>query len=169
MMPMAVILTQNGVAKAQNLIEHSSEIEARPRREWFASTQQKKLTKEALAERQAMIREKAGTGVHRMTRKKRRAREAIAALTAENDSGDDAPRVEPETIAKSAAKAAKRQQQKRDRDKAAESVTDQIERAYTKKRKPASDAAGDSSLFDEENVAHAKKGQSLENSTAKSR
>ena len=157
------------VAKAQNLIEHSSEIEARPRREWFASNQQKKLTKEAIAERQAMIREKVGTGVHRMTRKKRRAREAMAELTADYDSGDDAPQTDPEHIAKSVAKSAKRQQQKRDREKAAESITDQIEKAYTKKRKPASDAAGDSSLFDEENIAHSKKGEAVAKTTAKSR
>jgi len=144
-------------AKAQNLIEHSSEIEARPRREWFASNQQKKLTKEAVAERQAMIREKAGTGVHRMTRKKRRKREALEAITTNEDSGDEGPRKDPEDIVKATAKAAKRKQQKKDREAAAnESLTDKLEKAYKKKRKTG-DAVGDSSLFDDENVAHSKK------------
>ena len=50
--------------RAQNLIEHADEIAARPQREWFASKQQKRLTKKAAAEKQRMIAEKAGTGMH---------------------------------------------------------------------------------------------------------
>lgn len=157
--------------KAQNLIEHSSEIKSRPQREWFASSKQKKMTKEAMAEKQAKIREMAGKGTHRMTRKKRRAREAKEAMAAAYDD-DDAesetkPRREPEQIMKSAAKAAKRQEQKRERDLAARSISDKDSR---KKRKTSADAVGDSSLFGEEMVAHASKStKSVENSRAKSR
>ncbi|CAB9507678.1 dependent RNA helicase [Seminavis robusta] len=151
--------------KAQNLIEHSSEIMSRPQREWFASNKQKKMTKEALAERQAMIREKAGTGIHRMTRKKRRAREAREAL-AEHDEEEEenTPRPEPEQIMKSAAKAAKRKEQKRDREMAANSLSGKVrtEEGRKKKKRKAGDSAGDSSLFEEEKVVHAKKSSKSE-------
>jgi ATP-dependent RNA helicase DDX27 len=151
--------------KAQNLIEHSSEIMARPQREWFASNKQKKLTKEAVAERQAMIREKAGTGIHRMTRKKRRARDAKEAITAGDDDGSETERVpkDPEKVAQAAAKSAKRQEQKRKREVQASSKSGAIISEASaggpkrKKRKASSDAVGDSSLFDEDKVVHSTK------------
>jgi len=145
--------------KAENLIEHSGEIRARPQREWFASTKQKKMTKEALAEQQKMIREKAGTGVHRMTRKKRRAREALEGLVANDDSGDEGPQRNPEQIVANVSKAAKRNQMKRDRENFVEG-NDPVKKKKKdskKKRKTSADAVGDSSLFGEEKVAHSSK------------
>jgi ATP-dependent RNA helicase DDX27 len=167
--------------KAQNMIEHSDEIMKRPQREWFASGKQKQLTKEAAKEKQAMIQEKVGTGTHRMTRKKRRAREAMAALTAHDDDsdGDDhddksakngqKKKPNPEAAIKSAARAAKRKQQEKDRELASESINDRMNKK--KKRKAGSDALGDSSLFSEERVSHAKKKtqQKSEQERAKSR
>jgi ATP-dependent RNA helicase DDX27 len=152
--------------KAENLISHSSEIMARPQREWFASSQQKKMTKEAMAERQAMIREKAGTGTHRMTRKKRRARDAKEALVAGDDdaSENERPPKDPEKVGTATAKAAKRQEQKRKREVNAASKSGDIipsEKSgggpKRKKAKASSDAVGDSSLFDEDKVVHSAK------------
>ena len=62
--------------KVQNIITHGDEIKTRPQKEWFASTKQKLSTKEVSAQKQLEIAEKVGTGKHRMTRKKRRMREA---------------------------------------------------------------------------------------------
>ena len=62
--------------KVQNIITHGDEIRTRPQKEWFASTKQRLSTKEASALKQLDIAEKVGTGKHRMTRKKRRMREA---------------------------------------------------------------------------------------------
>jgi len=84
-------LAEMEAVKAQNIIEHSDDIQARPRREWFASQSQKRLSKQAAVDKQRLIEEKAGTGMHRMTRKKRRAREAMQAMNAamqqRNDDG----------------------------------------------------------------------------------
>merc|ERR1712232_1058510 len=69
-------LAEIEVMRAQNIIEHSDEIKSRPQRQWFASEKEKKTTKEAAAEKARLIAKKVGTGKHRMTRKKRRTREA---------------------------------------------------------------------------------------------
>lgn len=149
--------------KAENLIEHSDEIMARPQREWFASNKQKERTKEAVAEKQAMIREKAGTGTHRMTRKKRRARAAIEALNAdadEDDAGGEGKKKmrDPSVVIKTAARAAKRKQQEADRKTADETISQKSNKKAKKKKAPSSDGAlGDGSLFSEEKAAHSKK------------
>lgn len=62
--------------KAQNIIQHWDEIKARPQREWFASKKEKMSSQEAAAMKHQTIAEKVGTVMHRMTRKKRRLREA---------------------------------------------------------------------------------------------
>jgi hypothetical protein len=62
--------------KVQNMILHRDEIKSRPQKEWFASSKQKQSAKELAIEKQKQIAEKVGIGVHRMTRKKRRLREA---------------------------------------------------------------------------------------------
>jgi ATP-dependent RNA helicase DDX27 len=82
-------LAEMEAIKVQNIIEHSDEIQSRPRKEWFASKSEKERTRQSAAEKQRQIDEKVGTGTHRMTRKKRRAREALAAL---NSAPDEPPR-----------------------------------------------------------------------------
>eukprot|EP00934_Nitzschia_sp_Nitz4_P005042 Nitzschia sp. Nitz4//scaffold3_size479765//428645//431258//NITZ4_000182-RA/size479765-processed-gene-1.552-mRNA-1//-1//CDS//3329551004//5032//frame0 len=151
--------------KAQNMIEHSDEIMNRPKREWFASETQKKKTKESATERAKLIAEKAGTGTHRMTRKKRRARDAKQMLeedlggdAGEGGGGDDAPTKKTASIKRNA-RDHKREAEIRKQEKYERSIHDEdVERAK-KKRKGivGSDALGDSSLFSEEKVAFAKK------------
>ena len=160
--------------KAQNIIEHSGEIMAKPPREWFASNKQRQQTKEAAKEKQRMISEKAGTGMHRMTRKKRRAREAREALAAGPDDGDedDAPS-KPVVNIKSAARATKRKQAEKDREDADKSIQEQFaekaQKTQNKKKRKGMDALGDSGLFDEEKVAFSsKKSTKREEEVAKS-
>lgn len=165
-------LAEMEALKAQNIIEHSNEIQSRPKREWFASTGQKKLTKKEAAERQKMIDEKAGTGTHRMTRKKRRAREALAALNAsqqqdgDDDDGDDDGEGEGERNKQPVVKLLNIKAEARKKKKANEARSsrdgDLIEstsfgktKKIKKKRKTGQDAAGDGSLFDEERVSFA--------------
>jgi ATP-dependent RNA helicase DDX27 len=166
--------------RAQNLIEHSDEIQARPKREWFASTQQKKLTKEAVAEKQRMIAEKVGTGVHRMTRKKRRAREAMQMENDDNDSddeaeGNDVPASKKRNVSniKAEVRKQKRMQAEKDKELAEKSIRDidleKERRSQQKKKKKASssgDAIGDGSLFDEDRVSFAKKKVQKEKETS---
>jgi len=159
-------LAEMEAVKAQNIIEHSDEIMARPQREWFTTEQQKKATKEAAAEKKRMIAEKAGTGMHKMTRKKRRAREARDALDAaqQGDSDDDGPS-KPMISAKAVARKVKTQQADTDREQGNMSIHDHDESAKKraakklKKRKgvPATEASGDGSMFQDEKITFAKK------------
>jgi len=161
--------------KAMNIIEHADEIKARPQREWFASTQQKQSTKEAALERKRMIEEKAGTGVHRMTRKKRRAREVLEAMQGGSDGDDDhgndgggeaaGSRKSVSTFnIKSEARKQKRKLEEKEHESFGKSVHDydveEMQKAQKKKKKKSKsgDAAGDSSLFSEEMITHAQKG-----------
>lgn len=149
--------------KVQNIIEHSDEIKSRPKREWFASESQKKKTKEAAVEKAKAIAEKVGTGTHRMTRKKRRAREAV--MSFENDGNEDddgghqvkAPTQLPSI--KKVARDRKREAEEKEKEKYAKSVYDEDQERAKKRRKgvKGSDALGDSSLFSEEKVAYAPK------------
>jgi ATP-dependent RNA helicase DDX27 len=155
------------VIKAQNIIEHSDEIHARPQREWFATKTDKRTTREAVAEKQKMIAEKAGTGMHRMTRKKRRAREVLEAMEAGSDNDEQqaeqhaAPKGSSLKI-KSDVRKQKRKQVDDDRQAAGKSIRDldveQMQKAKKKRKKSISgDAAGDSSLFSEEKVSYSQK------------
>jgi hypothetical protein len=159
--------------RAKNIIEHSDDIRSRPQREWFASKHEKQSTKLAAAEKQRMIAEKAGTGTHRMTRKKRRAREAKEELMRyqeevqqeRQESGKQPKKMITDKSIKSSARAQKKKEQEKDKERGQRSVHDEDEaykskqRAKKAKRKGAfaSDAVGDSSLFDDEKVAYAKK------------
>jgi ATP-dependent RNA helicase DDX27 len=153
--------------KVQNIIEHSDEIKARPQREWFQTINDKKTSKEAAAEKAKMIAEKAGTGMHRMTRKKRRAREAMAALNApspdddRDDANEGANKAAKPLNIKATARKKKRIEEEQEHAAYGKSVQDyDIEREQIrKKKKPkaAKDAAGDSSLFAEDKITHARK------------
>ena len=164
--------------KAQNIIEHWDEIKARPQREWFASNKEKMSAKEAAAMKQQLIVEKVGTGKHRMTRKKRRMREAKEDLLemereardTMEETGQRSKKVMTQSAMKSTAKSHKRQISEKLKEKESLSVYDEeierqvkkakeIEKSKMKKRKGAfaSDALGDESLFDESKVLHSKK------------
>ena len=159
--------------RAQNIIEHADEIQHRPRKEWFASNKQKQKTRMAASEKQKMIEETAGTGMHRMTRKKRRAREALEALNVPVDEGDGDEGGDDEAVSrkggtkksvniKSSARAQKRQRESKEQEKYEQSIHDidlakQQERRRKKKGVVGMDAAGDSSLFAEEKVSYANK------------
>ncbi|KAI2509966.1 DEAD box helicase-like protein [Fragilaria crotonensis] len=165
-------LAEMEVMKAQNLIEHAEEIKSRPQREWFASNQQKSLTKEAMSEKARLIAEKVGTGTHRMTRKKRRAREAkedlLRAQTEQKEEAEEkgvrAKKPVTDKVIKTTARAAKRESQRQQINERETSVDDDDRRLIKKqnaktKRKGAfaSDSLGDSALFEEERVAFSKK------------
>jgi ATP-dependent RNA helicase DDX27 len=155
--------------KALNIIEHSSEIQSRPQKEWFMSNKDKKLSKEAIAEKQKIIAEKVGTGTHRMTRKKRRAREALRGLESHgrcDDDGDESDKgnassnkqtVNLERQIKSAVKKKKKADQEKERETSQKSVhdidTEKVQRAAKKQKKSGKDAVGDSGLFADEKVA----------------
>ena len=153
--------------KAQNIIEHSDEINSKPQRTWFQSERQKQLAKEAALEKARMIKEKAGTGMHRMSRKKKRRREALEIFNEHNnqendddDHDDDAfPKALPSI--KSAARAQKKKSQERQMSKYEKSIHDEdveYERKQKKRKARGSgDALGDSSLFGDERVAYAPK------------
>lgn len=155
--------------RAKNIIEHSDSIKARPQREWFASAKQKISVKEATAERKRSMEEKAGSGKHRMTRKKRRAQEARAmfleakeeAAATEEETGKKSKKVFTDAEIKGSARASKRKEVQRERELAARSLNDDDLRKERKRKQrqkaAASDAPGDGGLFSEERVAFAKK------------
>jgi ATP-dependent RNA helicase DDX27 len=159
-------------ARAQNIIEHSDEIKSRPQRQWFASNKEKKLTKEAAAEKAKLIREKVGTGTHRMTRKKRRSREAREFFENTDDGDDD----NEDTAAQRApsmkkiAREHKRDLEEKEREKSNRSIHDINAEVPKKKRKgaKASDALGDGSLFRDEKIAYAPKKKDGEEERVKS-
>jgi len=168
-------LAEMEAMRAKNIIEHSDDIKSRPQREWFASNKQKQSAKMAAAEKQKMIAEKAGTGTHRMTRKKRRAREAKEELMRyqeevqqeREESGKQPKKMITDKSIKSSARAEKKKMEQKEKEIGQKSLHDedqewkskQREREKKTKRKGAfaSDAVGDSSLFDDERVAYAKK------------
>jgi ATP-dependent RNA helicase DDX27 len=175
--------------RAQNIIAHADEIHARPQREWFASKKQKETTKQTAAEKHQMMQDIAGTGTHRMSRKKRRAREAREASganpqddTAAGDGDDGKPPKKSKTVTERGIKAVARTQKKKkglqEKELTGRSVheEDRLLEQQQQKRKQqqqqsskikrkgafASDAAGDSSLFEDEKVAFSKKKTSKE-------
>lgn len=156
--------------RAQNIIEHNSEIKARPQKEWFASSKQKLSTKAAAAERKKEMEEMAGTGKHRMTRKKRRAQEVREAMREAQEearqemeeSGKRSKNAFTDAAMKGSAKAVKRREAQREKELDSRSLYDEDVRKERKqkqkKRKAASsDALGDGGLFSEEKVSYAKK------------
>jgi ATP-dependent RNA helicase DDX27 len=158
--------------KAQNLIEHADEIKSRPQREWFASTKEKNQTKLATAEKARLIAEKVGTGTHRMTRKKRRARDAREELLRfqtqlkeeAEEKGQQPKRVVTDSVIKSSARATKRESLRNQiRDRETSVRDDDIRMMKKASEKPkrkgayATDALGNSSLFDDERVTFSKK------------
>lgn len=164
--------------KAQNIIQHWDEIKSRPQKEWFASSKEKLSTKEAVANKQQLIEEKVGTGMHRMSRKKRRLREAKEdclemereAREAMEETGEKSKLVMTQNAMKSTAKSFKRQLVDEENAREARSINEEpmskaakkrraIEKASKKKKKGAfaSDSLGDSGLFDEEKITHSEK------------
>eukprot|EP00804_Cyclotella_cryptica_P001898 CCRYP_007344-RC/>CCRYP_007344-RC protein AED:0.13 eAED:0.13 QI:555/1/0.8/1/0.75/0.8/5/0/804 len=152
--------------RAKNIIEHNEEIKKRPQKEWFASTKQRMSAKEAAAEKKRMIEEKAFTSTHRMSRKKRRAQEAHAAMEeARNEAeenGKKLKKVLTDAAMKSSAKAAKRKEMLLERELAERSIHDddmRRERKLKQKNRKVgdSDALGDGGLFSEEKVSFSKK------------
>lgn len=167
-------LAEMEAIKAQNMIEHRDEIKARPQREWFASGAQKRMTREATAEKARTIAEKVGTGMHRMTRKKRRARDARETLLQHQkemreeaeETGQQCKMVVTDTVIKTSARSQKRENAARELKERETSVQDddrkwiQKQKQREKKKRKgafATDALGDSDLFDEERISHAKK------------
>lgn len=157
--------------KAQNIIEHWDEIKSRPQKEWFASNKQKMSAKEAAAMKQQLIAEKVGTGKHRMTRKKRRMREAkeeILEMEREakesyEETGQRSKKVMSQNAMKSTAKTHKRQLDEKQKERESLSIYEQDNAKRMKKESKktkgvfGSDALGDASLFADEKIAHAKK------------
>jgi ATP-dependent RNA helicase DDX27 len=153
-------------AKAQNVIEHSDEIMARPQRHWFASNKEKEAIKEAAVEKAKKIAEKVGTGLHRMTRKKRRAREALQELAdykaEEAESEEQSSKKTKPISIQGSARARKKEEAQSANAKQKKTIQDadyEHDQAKKKRKKgvSSSDALGDSSMFSEERVAFAPK------------
>ena len=122
------------VMRAQNIIEHADEIKSRPQRLWFASEKEKKSAKEAAVEKAQMIKDKVGTGTHRMTRKKRRIREAREMFQNMSDDEFDGQDGPTEISQKQLAKEHKRNLEEKEMQSRDMSIHDQdVQRA--KKRK----------------------------------
>ena len=154
-------LAEMEAVKAQNIIEHGHEIKSRPQRQWFASEKDKQATKQAALEKAQMIKEKIGTGSHRMTRKKRRAREARQMVEdmmgGEDGDNEDSSLMRPASM-KKAARDHKKELEERAREKKNKSLHDEdLERAKKRRKGVSSDALGDSGLFSEEKIAYAPK------------
>lgn len=161
--------------KAQNLIRHGDDIRSRPQREWFASNKDKVSAKERYLQKQEEIKAKVGTGVHRMTRKKRRMREAKAefdamqeeAVELYEETGQQSKKVMTQNAMKSTAKSFKRDLQEKQQLRDTKSLHEEdIERKQKRKKQKltgkrkgvfATDALGDSDLFGDEAVAYAAK------------
>ena len=163
--------------RVQNIIEHKNEIQARPQKEWFATPKQKLSTKAAAAERRKEMEERAGTGKHRMTRKKRRAQEVREAMREAQEearqemeeSGKKSKKAFTDAAMKGSAKEAKRKEAQRERELQSRSLYDedmQRERKKKQKKRKAassgSDALGDGGLFSEEKVSYSKKAKKSE-------
>jgi ATP-dependent RNA helicase DDX27 len=165
-------LAEMEATKAENIIQHSDEIKARPQRQWFASEKQKTSTKEAAAEKAKRIKEMVGTGIHRMTRKKRRAREEREMFqNSQMDDADDALEQPRLPSIKKAARDHKREASEREKAKLSKSIHDEdVERAAKRRKgKIAEDALGDSSVFSEERIAYnPKKRKDVDESRIKS-
>jgi hypothetical protein len=172
--------------KAKNLIKHGDDIKTRPQREWFASNKDKISAKERYLQKQEEIKAKVGTGIHRMTRKKRRMREAREefdamkeeAVELYEETGQRSKKIMTDNEQKSSAKAHKRGLQEKQNERESKSLHDEyIEqqerkrkaKQSTKKRKGAfaSDALGDGDLFGDEAMAYASKPK-MEATAAKS-
>jgi len=168
--------------KVENLIQHGSEIKSRPQREWFATNKQKLSTKEAAALKQQQIAAKVGTGMHRMTRKKRRARDAREDLLEAQEeaqeeareNGKQVKQVMTDMQQKCSVKAQRREIVEKRNLKDQISLRDEDEmggrKKTPKKEKPsnkrkgafACDSLGDASLFEEETISHTKNDKSEE-------
>ena len=136
-------LAEMEAMRAKNIIAHSDDIKSRPKREWFASNTQKQSTKLASAEKQKMIAEKAGTGTHRMTRKKRRAREAKEELMRSQEemqqereeSGKQPKKMITEKSIKSSARAQKKKMEQQVREMGRKSIHDEDQERKAKEKR----------------------------------
>lgn len=133
-------LAEMEAAKAQNIIENSAEILAQPKRQWFAS-RVKRNRPEAAASN-----DKGGGGEHRMTRKKRRARDALAFHAAG---------VESTEFESTATMCSKRDAKLQKRSKEKRELGSQEISASSGRRKSskAPRNTGESSLFADESIA----------------
>lgn len=162
-------ITEMEAMRAQNVIEHSKSIKSRPQKEWFSTAKEKISLKEKTAERNRLIKEKVGTGTHRMTRKKRRAQEAREmfqeakeeAAEHEAETGKKSKKSFTEGDIKASTRTTKKKEAQREKELAGRSVNDDDLRKERKRKQrqkvASSDAAGDSGLFAEERVAFSKK------------
>lgn len=154
-------LAEMEVMRAQNIIKYSDEIQSKPRRQWFASEKEKQNTKEAAVEKAKLIAEKVGTGIHRMTRKKRRIRESREAFEGGDDDEERSDQPSHINSQQKLARDHKRNIEEMEKVKNNRSIHEEDIRKESKKLKrkgkESSDALGDSSLFGEEKVTYAQK------------
>eukprot|EP00548_Thalassiothrix_antarctica_P012653 CAMPEP_0194168394 /NCGR_PEP_ID=MMETSP0154-20130528/3380_1 /TAXON_ID=1049557 /ORGANISM="Thalassiothrix antarctica, Strain L6-D1" /LENGTH=852 /DNA_ID=CAMNT_0038879525 /DNA_START=49 /DNA_END=2607 /DNA_ORIENTATION=+ len=154
--------------KAQNLIKHEDDIKSRPRREWFLSNKQKEITNLASAEKALYIAENVGQGTHRMTRKKRRIREAKDQLLGINEgieADSNSKMVVTDKIIKKSARIQKRDNLQRETAESNSSIKDDEEKLLEKRKQKENkrkntfsiDSLGDGSLFDEQKVTFSAK------------
>jgi len=170
-------LAEMEATRASNIILHGDEIRARPAREWFKGNNEKKADEERLRKmREEKMINQEGSGKHRMTRKKRRLREAKESLKyfqeqerqeREDKNLDPLPMVSDRSI-KAQIRSDKKEEQQRQKEYFERTVHDEdvyrhakLEKKRKKelkrKKKVGQDSVGDSSLFDSEKITYAKK------------
>jgi hypothetical protein len=163
-------LAEMEVVRAQNLIEHADEIKARPQREWFATNAQKLSKKEDILEKKRKIEEAAGTGTHRMSRKKRRKREAMKALLSPNDAGEGPDEGKPKKNIALKLKVDARDEKRKKNEKSTGRVKEfNSDKKKTNKKKSvitSEYSLGDSSLFNDDKDNFSTKPKEKKDTTA---
>ena len=171
------------MTRAENLITHQDEINARPKREWFVGDNKQKMYDERNAKTAELNEKKRGeplTGTHRLSRKKLRSRAAKLQMIADQDearkealeNGTKPKFVVTELTMKLAAKVAKREDREEEErwfQKSTGDLDDERRKKRLrwesksgekgKKRKGAyaSQSAGDGGMFDDDKVRFSKK------------
>lgn len=167
-------LAEMEATRALNIIQHADEIKSRPAREWFKGKAEKRADAEAAAaKREPKTITPEGTGTHRMSRKKRRAREATEELRQfqeetrkEREETGKGGTIMTDRTVKACAISLKKEQQLKEKERFNRSVNDEdMERDRKRKKfevrkvkKPVGQhSLGNADLFDDERVSFSQK------------
>jgi hypothetical protein len=177
-------ITEIEALRAKNIIEHYNDIQSKPAREWHIRKDSKNDTQVQGPSPKLKKHEnlsEAGTGTHRMTRKKRRMNElrqhmASEKSTQEHDDNDEAgeskpkprqPKLMTDTSIKASARAQKREYLEKMHSKEEKSIYEEnAEKQSKKKSKVERDSLGSGGLFHEEIIVHERKDNATKEQTA---
>jgi len=167
--------------RAKNIIEHFDEIQSKPAREWHLSKDIRNETKVPThhdVSSKSNHMSEAGTGTHRMTRKKRRMNELRKRMASENASNKEEDNDEgtsnvihrqsklmSETSIKASARAQKRDFLEKLQSKEEMSIYEESKEKQRKhkKSKGERDSLGSGGLFQDELITHKQKARTTSN------